>query len=380
MLKFGRSIPVIIHPIFWLTAGIIGWLNSWSFVGTLVWIGVIFVSILIHELGHALTAKVFGQDAEIQLVALGGLTYHDGKKVKRWQDFIIVLMGPVFGLALAGVAYLIRGAVIGSAPQLIVYTLTLFMVINIFWTAVNLIPILPLDGGQLLRIVLEGLFGHKGLKFAVMTGIVLGVGLGAVAFIFGFFLAGAILLLLAFQGYASWKQVKNMTVEDQDQETQQMLEEAQSELQLGHFDSAKEKLENLRAKAKKGIIFDAATEQLAFLYEKEGEVGKTYDLLKSISKSLSVNGKCLLHKAAYYNKDYQLTLSLGSRCFQETQVYEVAYINALASACTKDVRSCIGWLECAIKHGLPDLKGAVSKPEFDSIRENESFKNFINSH
>lgn len=380
MLKFGRSIPIIIHPIFWLTAAIIGWLNSWSFIGTLIWMVVIFVSILVHELGHALTAKLFGQEAQIELVALGGLTYHDGKKVKRWQDFIIVLMGPTFGLILALIAYFIRSAVATSIPQLLLYTLTLFVVVNIFWTIVNLIPILPLDGGQLLRITLEGLFGHKGLKFTVLTGIVLGVTFGALAFIFGLFLAGAILLLLAFQGYASWKQVKNMTNEDQNQETQKMLEEAQAEMQLGHFDSAKEKLEKLRAKAKKGLLFDAATEQLAFLYDKEGQLQKVYELLKSIAKNLSISGKCLLHRAAYFNKDYELTLNIGSLCFQETQVYEVAYINALASACIKDVRSTIGWLECAIKHGLPNLKEAIAKPEFDPIRENESFKSFISSH
>ena len=335
---------------------------------------------MIHELGHALTAKLFGQEAQIELVALGGLTYHDGKKVKKWQDFIIVLMGPVFGLMLAGVAYLIHLATEGGVPGLVRYTLMLFILVNIFWTVVNLIPILPLDGGQLLRIVLEGLFGHKGLKLTVLTGIVLGVAIGALAFIFGYFLAGAILLLLAFQGYSSWNQVKNMTHEDQDQETQKMLEEAQLELQRGHLDAAKEKLENLRAKAKKGLLFDAATEQLAFLYDKEGKSDKVYDLLKTMTKTLSISGKCLLHRAAYYNKDYQLTLNIGSLCFQETQVYEVAYINALASACTKDVRSSIGWLECAIKHGLPNLKEAVSKPEFDAIRDNESFKSFVNSH
>lgn len=380
MIKFGKRIPIAIHPIFWLTAGIIGWINSWNFMGTLIWVFIILVSILIHEFGHALTSKMFGQEAQIELVALGGLTYHDGKKLKKWQDFIIVLMGPVFGLILAGVAYLIRSGVSQTAPGYVLYMLSLFVIVNIFWTIVNLLPILPLDGGQLLRIILEGIFGHKGIKYTLFIGIVLAVSIGVYAFIYGLFLIGAILLLLAFEGLASYKQVKNMTSVDQDQETQKMLEEAQANLQLGRFDIAKEKLEALRNKAKEGLLFNTATEQLAFLYEKEGQMNKTYELLKPIAKRLSSNGKCLLHRAAYYNKDYQLTISLGSVCFQERPVYEIAYINALASACTQDVTACIGWLECAVKHGMPNLKGAIEKPEFDLIRENENFKTFINSH
>lgn len=341
--------------------------------------GVILVSLLVHEYGHALTAKMFGQDAQIQLVALGGLTYHDGKKLKRWQDFIIVLMGPVFGLALAGIAYLIRG-VVPTAPQLVLYTLSLFFIVNVFWTIVNLLPIMPLDGGQLLRIVLEGVFGHRGLKIAVMTGVVLAVGIGIAAFIMGLFLVGAILLLLAFEGFATWNQIKNMTSQDQNQDIHKLLEEAQMELQQSNFEGAKKKLEELRNQAKKGLLHDTATEQLAFICEKEGHMDQAYQLLKDVPKNLSITGKCLLHRAAFYNKDYALTLQIGSQCFQETQIYEVAFINALACACTKDVRSSIGWLECAIKHGLPNLKEAVAKPEFDSIREEPSFKQFLSSH
>ncbi len=380
MIKFGRSIPIVIHPVFWLVAGVIGWLNSWSILGTFVWMGVILFSLLVHEFGHALSAKGFGQSAQIELVAMGGLTFHDGKKLKKWQDFLIVLMGPLSSVILAGAAFLLRSALAPAAPQLITYILTLFVFINIFWTIVNMLPILPLDGGQLVRIVLEGIFGHKGLKFTLMLGIILGAGLGIAAFIVGYFLVGAIMLLLAFESYSSWNQVKGMTYEDRDEETQKMLETAQDELRLGDLDSAREKLDQIREKTKKGLIFDSASEQLAFIYEKEGQMEKVYELLKSVSKSLTVTGRCLLHRAAYFNKDYQMTLELGSRCFQESQVYEIAFINAMASAQLKDVRSCIGWLECAVKHGMPDLKGAVQKSEFDSIREEAFFKQFLESH
>ncbi|MGK3945536.1 hypothetical protein ABK046_45240, partial [Streptomyces caeruleatus] len=91
MIKFGRSIPIVIHPIFWLIVAFIGWLNAQSFVGTLIWVGVILFSLLVHEFGHSLTAKAFGQTVQIELVAMGGVTFHEGKKLKKWQDFLIVL-------------------------------------------------------------------------------------------------------------------------------------------------------------------------------------------------------------------------------------------------------------------------------------------------
>lgn len=379
MLKFGRWIPVVIHPIFWLVVGVIGFVYTQSFLGMLIWAGVILSSLLVHEFGHALMAKVFGQSAQIELVAMGGVTFHDGKKLKRWQDFLIVLMGPLSSLILAGVAYLIRLAV-GPVSQTFFYILSLFVIINIFWTIVNMLPILPLDGGQLLRIVLEGLFGAKGLKFTLMLGLILACTFGVVAFIIGYFIIGAIMLLLAFESFSTWKQVKNMTSQDRDEETQKTLETALDELRLGRFNEAKEKLNQVRSKAQKGLLYDAASEQLAFIYEKEGQIDKVYELLKNTAANLSIQGRCLLHRAAYYNKDYQLTMSLGNRCFQESQVYEIAFINAMASAQLKDSRACIGWLECALKHGMPSLIDAVNKPEFDAIREESIFKQFIESH
>ncbi len=108
MLRFGRFIPITIHPLFWVIAVLIGWLNSWSPVGTLLWTIVILVSLLVHEYGHALTAKGFGQRVSIELVAMGGLTYHRGKKLKPWQDFLIILMGPLAGFLLFVAAYFIR--------------------------------------------------------------------------------------------------------------------------------------------------------------------------------------------------------------------------------------------------------------------------------
>ncbi len=379
MIQFGRSIPVSIHPIFWLTAGIIGWINSWTLMGTIIWMGVILVSLLVHEYGHAIAAKIFGQEAQISLVAMGGLTYHDGKKLKGWQDFVIVLMGPLAGISLFLLAYILR-AWVGPTPVFVSYMLNIFVFVNLFWTIVNLLPILPLDGGQMLRIVLEGFFGHRGLKITLMTGIVVGIGLGIAFFIIGLYLVGAILLLLSFQSFSSWNQVKSMTPQDRSEEVQKDLEEAQEELKLGHYEEAREKLERIRSQTGSGLIFETATEPLALIFDRQGYLKKVYEVLSEIQKKLSMNGRRLLHRAAFYNRDFELTLTLGNHCFRDVQAYEIAYINALASAQLKDVKGAVGWLECAIKHGLPAIKEAVAKPEFDPIRQDSLFEHFLKKH
>src|ERR1700727_855793 len=106
MLKFPGKIPVLVHPLFWVLAFLIGWLNTSSILLTLVWVGIIVISVLIHELGHALTAVAFGQQAQIELMGFGGLTHRrGGKKLKLWQEFLIVLNGPLAGFALAGASW-----------------------------------------------------------------------------------------------------------------------------------------------------------------------------------------------------------------------------------------------------------------------------------
>ncbi|MCE2982169.1 MAG: M50 family metallopeptidase, partial [Parachlamydia sp.] len=97
MIYIPGKIPIRIFPFFWLLIVMIGWLNTQSIPETAIWAAVIFISVLIHEFGHALTAVAFGQEAEISLVGLGGLTKREGPTLAKWKDFIIVLNGPLAG-------------------------------------------------------------------------------------------------------------------------------------------------------------------------------------------------------------------------------------------------------------------------------------------
>lgn len=151
-------IPVRISPWFWLINALLGsqWLTAPGFgpIFLAIWVGVCFVSILIHELGHALAYRMFGSPAAILLYGFGGLAFGNelGSPVKR---MIVALAGPFAQFVLAGIVF--GSAILTPWPEANLYaqmTYRFLLWVNIVWALFNLLPILPLDGGNVCR---EGL-------------------------------------------------------------------------------------------------------------------------------------------------------------------------------------------------------------------------------
>ena len=65
--------PVRVHPLFWVVTVLLGLQGRADPFETLVWVGVVFVSILVHELGHATLERTFGGHPWITLYSFGGL-------------------------------------------------------------------------------------------------------------------------------------------------------------------------------------------------------------------------------------------------------------------------------------------------------------------
>jgi stage IV sporulation protein FB len=164
-------IPVRIHPFFWVLSAALGW-EGRDGAQVLVWIACVFVSILVHEFGHGLTARALsGQRPTVVLYAMGGLCFTDGEDRSAGRRIAMILMGPGAGFLLAGVVAALEAALLGSinfgafnwyfhdAPR---WTSGLMYVafgdllwINLFWGLVNLFPIYPLDGGQIAQTLLK---------------------------------------------------------------------------------------------------------------------------------------------------------------------------------------------------------------------------------
>jgi stage IV sporulation protein FB len=148
--------PVRIHPFFWLMTLVMGGalLNDpdWPVKLTL-WVVAVFVSILLHEFGHVWMWRVFGVQASILLHGMGGLAIPEaGDAPRRWQRILVSFAGPAIQLALYAlllVGWLYRRE-LSEYPN-VLFFLSVMTWINLVWALVNLLPIFPLDGGQVVR-------------------------------------------------------------------------------------------------------------------------------------------------------------------------------------------------------------------------------------
>ncbi|HEU0294772.1 MAG TPA: site-2 protease family protein [Anaerolineales bacterium] len=224
------GIPVRVHPLFWLITLLLG--SAGDLLLLPVWVLVIFVSILVHELGHAFAFRQLGQGSRIVLHFAGGLTIPESVSWGRgwanvarstWQDIFISIAGPGAGFLFAGLVILIVSItggsvlptrVLGFIPLPVTAMLpvggwfvsamvTMLLWVNIFWGLINLMPVQPLDGGNVARNLfihydpLDGL--RKSLWLSVVTGALLAL-IGLITF--NLFLA-LLFGLLAYQSYQS---------------------------------------------------------------------------------------------------------------------------------------------------------------------------------
>jgi Zn-dependent protease len=376
MIVIPGRIPVAIHPFFWLMAALIGWMNSNTIMGSLVWVGIILVSVLIHEFGHALTAVAFRQKANIQLVALGGLTSYEGPKLKFWQQFLIVLNGPLFGFGL----FLVATALLQldwSQTPILFNILRATQLANLFWTIVNLLPVLPLDGGQLLRIVMEAWLGTKGYLASLLIGAVLSTLFGLYFFLVQAFLIGALFFLFAFQSFDLWRKSRNVTLQDRDEDVKKLLLEGEKALGEGRRSDAEKCFQEIRSKTDRGLLYMAATQYLAFLDMQLGKKEDAYQLLLPIETHLADESICLLHQLAAEHANWNLVAKLSAECYQLTENQDTALRNARAFANLHQAKPAGGWLQTAYQFGGIDLEKVLREESFQAIKQDPDFKNFM---
>ena len=165
MKVFG--IPVKVDPSFFIMSLILGFGGGSSLALGLVWVGVVFVSVLFHELGHAFVAKAFGFAPSIRLYAMGGLTsWSSIKEVSPARSILISLAGPGAGflVGLAVLAIRLLAGVESPATQdspLEEHAFRYLLFVNFAWGFLNLIPMLPLDGGNVSLSLEEWITGRK---------------------------------------------------------------------------------------------------------------------------------------------------------------------------------------------------------------------------
>ena len=200
MIRFSIfGIPVEVQPFFWVTlvilGGAIGADSAAEVFRILLFVLAGFFSVLIHELGHALTARSFGATTGIVLQAFGGYAAYSGVRMSRWQSFLVTAAGPAIQIALGVAVYFL----LQSLPEVSnhgFYFLKILMMISFVWAILNLLPVLPLDGGQMLNSAL----GPKRIKLTLIISIVVAVTVGLLMF-----LKTQSILFPVFLGMFAWQ-------------------------------------------------------------------------------------------------------------------------------------------------------------------------------
>ena len=166
------GIPIRVHPMFWLIAVLLGW--RLPAAEQILWVVVVFFSILVHEIGHAFSARTLGQRTHVVLHSLGGLTIFDENRSVRpgWQQAFIAFCGPFAGFILAGVVYTFMPLLVDTRSGAFGALYFHLLWVNIVWGLVNLLPVWPLDGGQRVRSLMVEFAGDRGFSISSILSFV----------------------------------------------------------------------------------------------------------------------------------------------------------------------------------------------------------------
>jgi Zn-dependent protease len=159
-------IPVFVH---WSAILMLFW--AWMWAGTaplsvapvewyLITLIVLVISLILHEIGHALAFRFFGSNSiTIYLTGFGGLCVSNRGARTVGRDIVVIAAGPAMNLILAVAAYyappildsLLPGALgSGAKPSLLALFISASFVLNVGLFIINMLPIFPLDGGRLV--------------------------------------------------------------------------------------------------------------------------------------------------------------------------------------------------------------------------------------
>jgi Zn-dependent protease len=197
-VRVGRlaGIPIGVQPLWFIIVGLITWSLGAVYypdqapgiapaaaygLGLLSAL-LLFASILLHELGHAVVARRHGVEIEeIDLWLLGGVARMKGYPRAAGDELRFALAGPVVTLAIAAAFGVVAVALPSGAPAALQAVVDYQAFINFAILAFNLLPAFPLDGGRVARALIWGRIGDVNRATSVAAAIGRGFGYGMIA-------------------------------------------------------------------------------------------------------------------------------------------------------------------------------------------------------
>ncbi|MHB8875534.1 MAG: TPR end-of-group domain-containing protein [Myxococcaceae bacterium] len=402
------------------------------------WVAIVFVSALVHEMGHALAARWLGYSPRVQLIWLGGLTYPNATGPIPWKKQVLfTAAGPAAGLALGALA-LAGHLAIRQYAEIPGYLLGVLFFANLIWAVYNLLPVLPLDGGQISLAVLQRAFGKPGFLIAQFVGlaasiavILLAVALKAIvlaAFMGMSTLTVMRLIAAYFRGEApapvqahpselAFVQAAALFRGGKLDEAAKLagavldsdippasrgrlhhllgwiaLKTGSGREALDHFSQVQgQPVESQALAAAFSLIGDEAralplweqafrqTRDPTVLHEWAGALlrsGKLEDAKGLPGVDLPTAYGCA-ERVAFLRGDFAAAARLGEAALSHSPRAEVAYDAACAHARASDTTSALRLLEKAQELGFKDADYAAADPDLEALKEDPRFKDWL---
>lgn len=185
------KIPVRIQPSFFVIAVLLVAMSGADLRTIASWAAIVLVSVMLHELGHAAMGLAFGLSPSIELHTMGGTTSWSGGPVMSPARLIAIsLAGPFAGFLVAAIVRYAVGPGVFPPTPLGAFVYENLIFVNFGWGVLNLLPMLPLDGGNVMTQLLNALTGGRGERPARVVSIVVASLAVAVALLFQYWWGG----------------------------------------------------------------------------------------------------------------------------------------------------------------------------------------------
>ena len=431
------GIPTRIEGSFFVLSFFLGASRGRNLPLLLEWMLVVFVSVLLHELGHALVARKFGLSPSIKLYSMGGLTSWDSEvTLTPLKHLLISLAGPAAGFLLGCIVFVAGPAVLGSSPsQLLAVAYSDLLWVNLGWGIFNLLPMLPLDGGQVLVTLEEWISKRKSRLVSHIISLMVALGITYLALSLR---SMWIAILGGWFVYTNGGALVQKLQTFRDQKIRPLLDQARDALSKSEFDKAlvltrqaqkEARTPSVRIEAAQLLIFilihqrqfKEAEEELIkfngvfgedsylkglFYFQKEEMATAIPHLRLAFDRSPTEQLGMILYQAlidekswvealelcghpvlsdvswklyvnllneAFASSEFRVAAQAGSLAFEKQPDPNVAYNIACSLARDSEITKACEWLERAIDSGFNNKDLMATDSDLESLRPSPEF-------
>jgi hypothetical protein len=268
------SVPVTIHWSFAILVVLFLLSDQRPWEYALSFGGVVLVSVLVHEMGHAAAFSAFGRRSSVVIYALAGLTIsRDERPMRDGQAIVVSLAGPFAGAALGLLALWGQRTGMGSTHELTGVILSDTILVSLGYGLLNLIPMLPLDGGQVMQRIAGRIDPHHQHITPYVVSILVAVGAAITVWKLDPAAPGLLYALIAVAVAINVGMLNESQRERREEESRRRIDRGIALLGGGDPNPGIAALEDVAATEPRGPLFDRAALPLAWALGWRGAPG-----------------------------------------------------------------------------------------------------------